>query len=97
MAMERSSLFPSSKGFKRQYQRAKLSASCQLDDQTDSTKLSAVSLCYSVLGQLSPASAKSNRVYRIVTKAFSSLAGQDPREADEIQEYSTHIVPQCVE
>jgi len=49
------------------------------------------------VGQLSSASAKSNRVYRIVTKAFSSLAGREPREADEVQEYSTHIVPQCVE
>src|SRR6266550_3474665 len=97
MAMERSPLFSSSKAFRRQYQRAKLSSSCQLDEQTDSTKLSAVSLCYSVVGQLSSASAKSNRVYRVVTKAFSSLAGRDPREADEIQEYATRIVPQCLE
>jgi hypothetical protein len=97
MAMERSPLSSSSKVSRRQYQRAKLSASCQLNEQTDSTKLSAVSLCYSVVGQLSPASAKSNRVCRVVTKAFSSLAGRDTHEADEIQEYASHIVRQCVE
>src|SRR5882724_8339075 len=97
MAMERSPLCSSSKAFRRQYQGAKLSSSCQLDEQTDSTKLSAVSLCYSVVGQLSSASEKSNRVYRIVTKAFSSLAGRDPREADEVQECSTYIVSQCME
>src|SRR5580765_205083 len=97
MAMERSSLFSSSKAFRPQYQRAKLWSSCQFDEQTDSAKLSAVSLCYSVVGQLSSASAKSNCVCRVVTKAFSSLAGRDPGEADEGQEYASHIVPQCVE
>jgi hypothetical protein len=49
------------------------------------------------MGQLSSASAKSNRVYRVVTKAFSSLAGRDARQADEVQEHATHIVPQRVE
>src|SRR6476646_5335934 len=97
MAMERSPLSPSSKAFRPQYQRAKLSASCQLDDQTDSTKLPAISLCYSVLGQLSSASAKSNRICRVVTKAFSSLAGRDTGEADEVQDYASDIVRQCVE
>src|SRR5438093_12438631 len=97
MAMERSPLFSSSKAFRRQYQRAKLSSSCQLDEQTDSTKLSAVSLCYSIVGQLPSPSAKSNRVCRVVTKAFSSWAGRDPRQADEIQGYATHIGPLCLE
>src|SRR5882724_7576356 len=97
MAMERSPLFSSSKTFRRQYQRAKLPSPCQRDEQTDSTKLSTVSLCYSVVGQLSPSSAKSNRVYRVVTKAFSSVAGRHPRQVDEIQEYSTYIVSQCME
>src|SRR6266508_1519503 len=97
MAMERSPLFSSPKAFRRQYQRAKLSSSCQLVVQTVSTKLSAVSLCYSVVGQLSSASAKSVRTCRVVTKVFSSLAARHSREADAVQKYATYIVPQCLE
>src|SRR4051794_40255927 len=97
MALERSPLFSSSKAFRRQYQRAKLSSSCQLYEHTDSTKLFAVSVCYSLVGQLSSASAKSNRVCRVFTKAFPALGRQNPREADEVQEYASHIVSECVE
>jgi hypothetical protein len=93
MAMERSPLFSSSKASIRQYQRAKLSSSCQLHEQADSTRLSAVSLCYSVVGQLSSASAKSNRVYRVVTQAFPSMAGRDACKTDEVSEQATYIVP----
>jgi hypothetical protein len=93
MAMERSSFFSSPKNLRQQYQRAKLSSSCQLHEQTDSTRLSAVSLCYSVVGQLSSASAKSNRVYRIVTEAFPSMAGRDACKTGEVSEQATHIVP----
>src|SRR4051812_21694166 len=97
MAMERSSLFASSKAFGQQHQRAKLSAPCQLDEPTDSTKLPAISLCDSFVGQLSPPSAKSNRVCRVVSEAFPSLGDRGPRKTDEVQEYATHIIRQCVE
>ena len=70
---------------------------CQLDEQTDSTRLSAVSLCYAVVGQLSSAPERSNVVYRIVTKALSSMGRRQAGQPGEIREHSTYIVCQCVE
>ncbi len=58
---------------------------CQLDEQTDSTRLSAVSLCYAVVGQLSSAPARSNVVYRVVTKALSSMGRRQAGQPGEIQ------------